>query len=293
MRFEFVSAQKAHFEITDLCHAMGVSTSGYYAWLKREPSLRQVEDEKLLELIRLIFESSRQTYGSPRIHATLQELGHKVAEKRVARIMQENGIVVRPSRAWRCVTTKSDPRNSVAANDLDRDFTATNVNEKWVTDVTFIPTEEGWLYLASMIDLYNREVVGWAMGESNDTALTLNALDMALDFSNPPEGLVHHSDRGSNYTAKDYRQALSDRGIQTSMSRKGNCWDNAVAESFFATIKKELVHRFTFKTRREAAAAIFEYIEVFYNRVRKHSLLGYTSPAEFRKKNQPAAIAEL
>ena len=225
MRFQFVSAQKAHFAITDLCHAMDVSTSGYYAWIKREPSLRQVEDEKLLGLIKSIFQSSRETYGSPRIHATLQELGHKIAEKRVARIMQENGLVVRPSRAWQCVTTKSDPRNSVAANELDRDFTATNVNEKWVTDVTFVPTDEGWLYLASMIDLYNREVVGWAMGESNDTALTLSALDMALDFNNPPEGLLHHSDRGSNYTAKDYRQALSDRGIQTSMSRKGNCWD--------------------------------------------------------------------
>jgi putative transposase len=204
---------------------MDVSTSGYYAWIKREPSLRQVEDERLLGLIKSIFQSSRETYGSPRIHATLQELGHKIAEKRVARIMQENGLVVRPSRAWRCVTTKSDPRNSVAANELDRDFSATNVNEKWVTDVTFVPTDEGWLYLASMIDLYNREVVGWAMGESNDTALTLNALDMALDFNKPPEGLVHHSDRGSNYTAKDYRQALSDRGIQTSMSRKGNCWE--------------------------------------------------------------------
>ena len=152
-------------------------------------------------------------------------------------------------------------------------------------------TTEGWLYLASMIDLYNREVVGWAMGESNDTALTLQALDMALEFRNPPEGLIHHSDRGSNYTAKDYRQALTDRGIQCSMSRKGNCWDNAVAESFFATIKKELIHRFTFTTRREATAAIFEYIEVFYNRVRKHSKLGYTSPAEFRRNNQPAAVA--
>jgi len=291
MRFQFVSAQKAHYAITDLCHAVEVSTSGYYAWLNREPSRRQVEDERLLRLIKSIFKSSRETYGSPRIHATLQELGHKVAPKRVARIMQENALVVRPSRAWRCVTTKADPRNSVAANELDRDFTATKADEKWVTDVTFVPTDEGWLYLASMIDLYNREVVGWAMGESNDTTLTLQALDMALEFRNPPEGLVHHSDRGSNYTAKDYRQALSDRGIQCSMSRKGNCWDNAVAESFFATIKKELVHRYTFTTRREAAAAIFEYIEVFYNRVRKHSQLGYTSPVEFRRNNHPAAVA--
>ncbi len=291
MKFEFVAAQKAHYPVTELCNALEVSTSGFYAWSKREKSQRQVDDEGWLELITSIFKSSRETYGSPRIHAALKELGHKIAEKRVARIMRENGIVVSPVRAWRCITTKADPLNAVAPNELDRDFTATAVNQKWVTDVTFIRTGEGWLYLASMIDLYNREVVGWAMGESNDTTLTLNALDMALEFRNPPEGLIHHSDRGSNYTAKDYRKALSNRGIQCSMSRKGNCWDNAVSESFFATIKKELIHRFTFSTRREAAAAIFEYIEVFYNRVRKHSQLGYTSPAQFRRNSQSAAEA--
>lgn len=291
MRFEFVSTQKAQYAVTDLCNALEVSTSGYYAWCKRGKSARQVEDEAWLELINQVFESSRKTYGSPRIHATLKELGHKIAEKRVARIMQENGLVACPERVWRCSTTKADPNNAVTGNDLDRDFTASAVNEKWVTDVTFIATDEGWLYLASMIDLYNREVVGWAMSESNDTELTLRALDMALESHNPPEGLMHHSDRGSNYTAKDYRKALLDRGIQCSMSRKGNCWDNSVAESFFATIKKELIHRYKFETRRQAASAIFEYIEVFYNRVRKHSKLGYTSPAQFRRDNQTAAVA--
>ena len=291
MRFQFISAQKANFTVSELCHALEVSTSGYYAWCKREKSQRQLEDERLLELIQSIFKASRETYGSPRIFETLKELGHKIGKNRVTRIMKENGLIVLPRRGWRCVTTKANPNHAVAANELDRDFTASSVNEKWVTDVTFVPTDEGWLYLASMIDLYNREVVGWAMGESNDTTLTLNALDMALEFNNPPEGLVHHSDRGSNYTAKDYRQALSDRGIQTSMSRKGNCWDNAVAESFFATIKKELIHRYRFKTRRQAAAAIFEYIEVFYNRVRIHSQLGYTSPAQFRRNNQAATAA--
>ena len=291
MRFQFVWAQKASYSVSELCHALEVSTSGYYAWCKREKSQRQLDDERLLELIKSIFKASRETYGSPRIFATLKELGHKIGKNRVTRIMKENGLIVLPRRGWRCVTTKANPNHAVAANELDRDFTASSVNEKWVTDVTFVPTDEGWLYLASMIDLYNREVVGWAMGESNDTTLTLNALDMALEFNNPPEGLVHHSDRGSNYTAKDYRQALSDRGIQTSMSRKGNCWDNAVAESFFATIKKELIHRYRFKTRRQAAAAIFEYIEVFYNRVRIHSQLGYTSPAQFRRNNQAATAA--
>ena len=289
MRFQFISAQKANFTVSELCHALDVSTSGYYAWCKREKSLRQLEDERLLELIQSIFKASRETYGSPRIFEALKELGYKIGKNRVTRIMKRNGLIVLPRRGWRCVTTKANPNHAVAANELDRDFTASSVNEKWVTDVTFVPTDEGWLYLASMIDLYNREVVGWAMGENNDTALTLAALDMALEFNNPPEGLVHHSDRGSNYTAKDYRQALSDRGIQTSMSRKGNCWDNAVAESFFATIKKELIHRYRFKTRRQAAAAIFEYIEVFYNRIRIHSQLGYTSPAQFRRNTQAVA----
>ena len=291
MRFEFVSAQKAHYPISELCNALEVSTSGYYAWCQREMSQRQVEDGVWLKRIASIFKASRETYGSPRIHATLKEQGHKIGKKRVARIMQENGIVVRPESTWRCTTTKADPRNAVAPNGLDRDFIATAVNEKWVTDVTFVRTGEGWLYLASMIDLFNREVVGWAMGENNDTVLTLNALDMALEFHNPPVGLIHHSDRGSNYTAKDYREALSDRGIECSMSRKGNCWDNAVAESFFATIKKELIHRNKFATSRQAVTAIFEYIEVFYNRVRKHSQLGYTSPAQFRRNNQSAATA--
>ena len=291
MKFEFISMEKAHFAITDLCHALEVSTSGYYAWYNREKSRRQLEDEQLLALIKSIFKSSRETYGSPRIHVTLQNLGHQIGVKRVARIMQENSLVVRPRRGWRCVTTTRNPRDSVAPNDLNREFSASTVNEKWVTDVTFVPTDEGWLYLASMIDLYNREIVGWAMGDSNDTALTLRALDMALESHKPPEGLMHHSDRGSNYTAKEYVQALLDRGIKTSMSRRGNCWDNAVAESFFATIKKELIHRFTFKTRREAAAAIFEYIEVFYNRVRLHSHLGYTSPAQCRREHQAAKAA--
>lgn len=291
MRFQFISAQKANFAISELCHALEVSTSGYYAWCKREKSQRQLEDERLRELIQSIFKASRETYGSPRVFEALKKLGHKIGKKRVTRIMKENGLIVLPRRGWRCVTTKANANHAVAANELDRDFTASSVNEKWVTDVTFVPTDEGWLYLASMIDLYNREVVGWAMGENNDTTLTLAALDMALEFNNPPEGLVHHSDRGSNYTAKDYRQALSDRGIQTSMSRKGNCWDNAVAESFFATIKKELIHRYRFKTRRQAAAAVFEYIEAFYNRVRMHSQLGYTSPAQFRRNNHAATAA--
>ena len=277
--------------MTDLCNALEVSTSGYYAWCKREPSQRELDDMRLLEIIKELFTRYRETYGSPRIHDALKDLGCQIGENRVARLMRENGLSAHPKRVWRCVTTESDPTHRVTENVLDRKFCATDINEKWVTDVTYVPTDEGWLYLAPMIDLYNREVVGWAMSDVNDTDLTLSALKMALSAQQPPNSLIHHSDRGSNYTATDYRKALAARDIKVSMSRKGNCWDNAVAESFFATIKKELIHRCHYKTRREAAASIFEYIEVFYNRVRKHSKLGYMSPVHFRNDNQPAATA--
>ena len=291
MRFQFVSTQKAHFSVTDLCSAVEVSTSGYYAWCKREACQRELDDAQLLEVIKELFKTYRETYGSPRIHDALKDLGYKVGKNRVARIMRENGLSAHPKRAWRCITTQSDPTHPVAENVLDRAFSATDVNEKWVTDVTYVDTDEGWLYLAPIIDLYNREVVGWAMSDTNDTELTLSALNMALSTQNPSENLIHHSDRGSNYTASDYCKALSACDIKISMSRKGNCWDNAVAESFFATIKKELIYRCHYKTRREAAASIFEYIEVFYNRVRKHSKLGYTSPAQYRSNNIIAATA--
>ena len=291
MRFAFVLAQKAEYSVSELCSATEVSTSGFYAWCKRGKSRRAQQDDAWLMCIKSIFAASRETYGSPRIHAELKALGHAISEKRVARIMRDGALVALPGRVWRCVTTETDPANAVANNGLNRDSAASSVNEKWVTDVTFVPTDEGWLYLASIIDLYNREVVGWAIGDSNNTALTLRALDMALTSRNPPEGLLHHSDRGSNYTANDYRRALSDRGIEVSMSRKENCWDNAVAESFFATLKKELVNRHHYETRRQAAAAIFEYIEAFYNRVRRHSELGYSSPVEYRKNQESVSAA--
>lgn len=291
MKFEFISAEKANFSVSALCKILEVSSSGYYAWCNRKPCQRKIDDAALLEIIKVIFQATRKTYGSPRIHATLQEQGLQVGENRVARIMRENGLQVLPRRGYRCSTTQADPNNTVASNVLDRDFKANAVNEKWVTDVTFVPTDEGWLYLASVLDLYNREVIGWAMSDSNDEALTMRALDMALETNKPPHGLLHHSDRGSNYTSNEYKKALTSCGIILSMSRRGNCWDNAVAESFFATIKKEMIHRYKFTSRREAAAAIFEYIEVFYNRIRKHSQLGYTSPVEFKRNNQSAALA--
>lgn len=283
MRFQFIEAQKTDFPVAALCEVMQVSRSGFYAWIKRAPSARAWDDEALLKNIKSVFEDSRKTYGSPRVHASLRKDGHRVGVNRVCRLMCQNGLAARSSRKFRCTTTQSDPNDPVTHNTLDRNFEANRPNQKWVTDVTFVPTDEGWLFLAPMIDLFNREVVGWAMGDRNDTALTLRALDMALKTHRPPVGLLHHSDRGSNYTAAAYRAELSNRGIECSMSRRANCWDNSVAESFFATIKKELIHHCHFETRRQAAAAIFEYITAFYNRVRLHSLLGYTSPAEFRQ----------
>lgn len=289
MRFQFVDAEKASFPVTVLCDVMQVSTAGFYAWRKRPRSRRQIDNDALIVKIRAIHKASRHTYGSPRVHAELVSQGISVGENRVARLMRENGIRVRPRRGYRC-TTQRDPAHPVAENLLNRDFTAHAPNEKWVTDVTYVRTNEGWLYLAAMLDLYNREIVGWAMGNDNDHHLTLRALEMAVANHGAPHGLVHHSDRGSTYTAFGYRKRLKAYGIQCSMSRKADCWDNAVAESFFATLKKELVHRTRFTTRRQAAAEIFEYIEVFYNRIRKHSMLGYTSPVAYRRKNVVTAL---
>lgn len=289
MKFKFIDAEKANFSVTLMCKVLQVSRPGYYAWKKRPPSAKVLRDEDLVEQIKASHELSRQTYGSPRIHADLEAAGECVGINRVARLMRENTISVKPKRAFRCSTTERDPAHQVAPNELDRDFCATASNQKWVTDTTFITTGQGWLYVATILDLYNREVVGWAMGANNDTALTLRALDMALKAHKPPEGLLHHSDRGSTYTAHAYRDRLALGGIKCSMSRKGDCWDNGVAESFFATLKKDLVHREYFFTRRQAAAAIFEYIEVFYNRIRRHSYLGYMTPYEYRLSNTATA----
>jgi len=262
MRFQFVEAQKAEYPIKKLCRVVQVSRSGFYAWRNRPTSRRQID--------------------SPRVHAELRAQGVDVGVNRVARLMRENGLCVKPRRGYRC-TTKTDPAHPVAPDRLKRDFTATEANEKWVTDVTYLRTEEGWLYLAIVLDLFNREVVGWAMGTRIDRHLTLSALDMALARYGVPQGLIHHSDRGSTYTASAYRKRLKKYGISCSMSRAGNCWDNSVAESFFATLKKELIYRKKLTTRKLTKSIVFEYIEVFYNRTRRHSLLGYKSPVDYRQ----------
>lgn len=279
MRYAFIHAEKAHYAVALLCRVLNVSTSGYYAWRGRRPSRRSRADQRLGLEIAAIHKASRRTYGSPRVHAELRALGRCVGRKRVARLMREKGLVGIARRRFRR-TTDSNHDRPVAANLLERNFEAKAPNEKWVTDITYVWTWEGWLYLATILDLFSRRVVGWAAADHMRTDLPLQALDMALGRRRPAPGVTHHSDRGSQYASGDYASALSAAGIVCSMSRKGDCWDNAVAESFFSTIKTELLDRSPWPTRAKARTAIAEWIEVFYNTQRRHSSLGYRTPAE-------------
>jgi putative transposase len=290
VRFVFIDAEKATYPVRTLCRVLEVSRSGFYAWTGRTPSARQKADELLAVKIAAVHKQSRRTYGSPRIHVELGESGTRVGRKRVARLMRENGIQARRKRRFRR-TTDSKHSNPIAPNVLDRQFGATSPNEVWVTDVTCIWTGEGWLFLAALLDLFARRVVGWATSETNDTALAMAALGQALRERNPSRGLMHHSDRGSPYASEEYRRALAERGIVASMSRTGDCWDNAVAESFWATIKVELVENDTYATHAAAEAAIADYIDGFYNPYRRQSSIGYATPIEFELKARIAAMA--
>ena len=266
------------------CSALGVSASGYYAWLDRPPSSRQERRDQLTTAMHAIHAQVKQRYGSPRMHAELVESGHGCCVNTVARAMREAGIRAKSSRKFR-VTTDSNHPSPVADNLLDRQFDPTRANERWVADITFIPTREGWLYLAAIEDLFSRAVVGWAMDETMTSRLVVDALALAVARRLPSENLLAHSDRGSQYASEHYQRVLSEAGIRCSMSRKANCWDNAPMESFFATLKKELVHHEDYATREQAKASIFEYIEAFYNRQRRHSTLGYVSPADYEAAN--------
>lgn len=277
----FIEEHRQEFDITLMCRLLTVSRSGYYAWRKRQPSAREMADTQLLEEIKKIFAASGQTYGSPRIHMELRAEGIRCSRKRVERLMRENGIKVVQKRKRRVVTTDSDHDFLVAPNLLGRDFTAEKPNEKWVTDISYIRTDTGWLYLAVVMDLFSRAIVGWAMRPDLSQALVLSALRMAIANRQPPAGLLHHSDRGSQYCAHAYRQFQTEHKMVTSMSRKGNCHDNAAMESFFATLKKDLVSRRHYRNQAEARRDIFSYIEGFYNRRRRHSTLGYVSPIAF------------
>jgi putative transposase len=291
VRFAFIAAEKASFPVRVVCRVLNVSRAGFYAWQARAPSGHAQADARLGVEIVAIHAESRQRYGSPRVHAELRDRGHRTSRKRVARLMRHHQLASRRRRRFRATT---DSRHSfpVAPNVLARQFAQGAPDRAWVTDITYMPTAEGWLYLAVILDLCSRVVVGWAMSERITRELTLDALDMALVQRRPGHGLLHHSDRGSQYASGDYQQALAAAGIVCSMSRRGNCWDNAVAESFFATVKVELAHDARWKTRAAARTALFEYIEVFYNGQRRHSSLGYLSPRAFerqRTQQRPAA----
>jgi transposase InsO family protein len=284
VRFRFIEAEKAYYPIRLICRCLGVSRSGYYAWRGRSPSARVKQDARLKVEISASHSASRRTYGSPRILRDLREDGHQVSRKRVARLMRELGLEGRRKRRFRA-TTDSKHRFPVAPNVLMRDFDVDAPNTAWATDITYVATLEGWLYLAVILDLFSRRVVGYAMSERIDRALVLDALREALVHRPEARDLLHHSDRGSQYASHDYRKALDQAGITCSMSRRGDCWDNAVAESFFGTLKTELLYELPLQTRSATRSAVADYIETFYNVRRRHSSLDYQSPLEFELKN--------
>jgi putative transposase len=280
MRYQYIREHRLEHSIKRMCELLDVTRSGYYAWHPEEPGVRELENRVLLEQIKIEYKSSRQTYGSPRIQASLRRNGFACGRHRVARLMHKAGLSPQKRHRWHPVTTQRQAGVTPAPNRLNQDFSATTANTKWVSDFTYIDTAQGWLYLAIILDLYSRKVVGWAMSEQMNSTLVEIALGMALQTRQPKTALLHHSDQGSQYTSDVYQSKLRDANIQLSMSRVGNCYDNAVAESFFGTLKSECVtHQFA--THALARVTVFEYIEIWYNRQRLHSTLGYLSPAEF------------
>jgi len=280
MKYQFITEHRQEYPISIMCRVLEVAVSGFYAWLRRVPSRRSQENTVLGECIVRIYQENRQVYGSPRIHAALRAEGRRCGRKRVARLMREQGLNAR-IRKHRTRTTDSHHEQPVAPNVLNREFSATAPNTKWVADITAIWTAEGWLYLAVVLDIFSRMVVGWAMDAHRDEVLVDQAARMALARRHPEPGLLHHSDRGSQYTAADYRELLAGYGIAVSMSGKGDCYDNALMESFFGTLKTECVDRQSYQSLSQARQSIFEYLEAFYNRQRLHSSLGYVSPVTY------------
>jgi putative transposase len=283
MSFQLIDAKKADIPIETACAVLGVSVSGYYAWQNRLVSHRQADDMVMLAHIRADFEISNETYGSPRMHAELKERGLAIGLHRVARLMSENGMKARQKTRFK-KTTDSDHGGPVATNVLEQDFTATAPDQKWGVDISYVWTAEGWLYLAIVLDLFSRKIVGWSMSDRIKRGLAMEALQRAITLRKPGAGLIHHSDRGSQYCSADYREMVHSADFVTSMSGRGNCYDNAMVESVFKTIKEELVWRTSYATRDQAQQAIGQYIEGFYNPRRRHSSLGYISPARYEKK---------
>ena len=283
-RYSHIQQLAAAHPVTGLCELLGVARSGYYDWRGRGPSPRQQEDARLAEPLLAAFIASRRTYGRIRLTHELKARGHACGQRRVRRLMRAQGLCVRPRRRFRPQTTDSQHDRPIAPNRLaERPAAPTRPNEVWVTDFTYIPTAEGWLFLAVVLDLYSRRVVGWAFATALNTALALAALAMSLTHRRPPAGLLHHSDRGSQYASAAYRAALAAHGLVASMSRSGNPYDNAAMESFYATLKGDCLDREPWPTRAAAQAATFDYLETFYNRERRHSALGYQSPVDFEQ----------
>jgi putative transposase len=291
LRYAVITRHRGEFQVRLMCRVLAVSVSGYYASLQRPSSWHQLIDELLMARVRAIHAESGETYGAPRIERELRAEGVPTSTKRVARIMQEAELSARPRKAYRVVTTDSNHSDPVVPNLLARQFDVNGIglDRVWVGDITYLPTREGPLYLATILDLGSRRCVGWAMRDSLEGELTLSALRMAMAARQPAPGLIFHSDRGSQYTADSYQRALSRHGVVASMSRKGDCYDNAVAESFFSTLEFELLMKSDWHTRREARQAVFQYIETWYNPRRRHSTLGYVSPAEYEEQLKTAA----
>jgi putative transposase len=284
MKFHLIAAQRATFPVRVLCDVMGVSPAGYYAWRGRPECPRKTANRALLIEIRRLHMAHRRRYGAPRIHAALRAEGHTTSRGRVERLMRHHGIRAIMPRQFRLCTTDSRHDLPVAPNRLGQKFAAERPNQVWLADITYVPTEKGWLYLAVVLDLFTRKIVGWAMRDHLRTELTIAALTMAIKQQKPPPGLIHHSDRGSQYAAPGYRKVLTAARMIPSMSRKGNCWDNAPMESCIGTIKTELVHQACYPTRDAARHDLFAYIEGYYNRQRLHSALGYITPEQAERQ---------
>lgn len=282
MRFQFIDEHRDEFPIRRLCKELNVSSSGYYAWRTRPASAREMANQKLYNKIKTVYKENHEVYGSPRIYRELKDQGVSCSENRIARLMRLRNLKAKQSRRFKS-TTKRNRAHKAAPNLLKRDFEAQQPDQKWLADITYIATQEGWLYLAAILDLYTRRIVGWAMAERMTSDLTLTALNMALQQRQPTAGLIHHSDQGSQYTDQAYQALLKDHDIQVSMNGVGTWYDNAPMESFFGTLKSELVYLRVYHTRTEARTDLFSYIESFYNRRRRHSALGYLSPEAYEQ----------
>ena len=287
MKYGWIKEHQNDYPTTAMCRVLDVSDSGYYDWHNRKASPQQQRHDKISQAAARFYFESNRIYGYRKVHEDLVEDGIACCDRTVHRVMAEMGLYSRVKRKF-VVTTDSKHHEPVAENILDRDFASSCPNEKWVTDITYISTQEGWLYLAAVMDLFSRRIVGWSMSKHIDTALVESALAMAVRQRRPDIGLLHHSDRGVQYASGDYQQKLSDLGIICSMSRKGNCWDNAAMESFFGSLKTEWVYGKTYATQEIAKQDLFKYIELFYNRKRRHASLGYVSPAVFEKRYEAA-----